>query len=47
MDKTYLDSLTKSILVSIHSLVTNPFMSSNSKFDPHNLKYKNELMITI
>lgn len=46
-DKTYLESLIKSLVVSMHSLFMSPIFSSNIKFDPIALKFKNELLRSI
>lgn len=44
MDKYCLETLVKSLVVSMHSLFMSPMFSSNIKFDPVILKYKNELL---
>lgn len=46
-DKSYLESLIKSLVVSMHSLFMSPIFSSNIKFDPVALKFKNELLRSI
>ncbi len=47
LDKSYMESLIKSLVVSMHSLFISPIFSSNIKFDPVALKFKNELLRSI
>lgn len=47
VDKYLLETLVKSLVVSMHSLFISPIFSSNFKFDPVILKYKNELLKSI
>ena len=44
VDKSMLETLVKSLVVSMHGLFMSTFFSSNIKFDPVILKYKNELL---
>lgn len=47
VDKYSLETLVKSLVVSMHGLFMSPMFSSNIKFDPVILKYKNELLRAI
>ena len=47
VDKSLLETLVKSLVVSMHGLFMSPIFSSNIKFDPVILKYKNELLRAI
>lgn len=47
VDKQLLETLVKSLVVSMHGLFMSPMFSSNIKFDPIVLKYKNELLTAI
>jgi len=47
VDKYSLETLVKSLVVSMHGLFMSPMFSSNIKFDPVILKYKNELLRSI
>ncbi len=44
VDQLLLETLVKSLVVSMHGLFMSTFFSSNIKFDPVILKYKNELL---